>query len=107
MAGHLTMPWGGPSRPAMRCRSVDLPEPDGPTSATRAPSCSSQSTGWRATVAARPLPYVRAAPARPRSGSSATADDLPALQPQLAVARAGDEAAVRRDEHGRAGRGAL
>ena len=36
--GQVTLPRVGRSSPAIRCSSVDLPEPDGPTSAMRAPA---------------------------------------------------------------------
>jgi hypothetical protein len=54
----------GVSNPARTLRSVDLPEPFGPWSATISPA-------WKATVTSRrtsPLPYVYATPEVERMG---------------------------------------
>src|SRR3981189_1335832 len=47
-ASMRTMPAVGSSRPAMICSTVDLPQPDGPTSETNSPSLTSKLTSRRA-----------------------------------------------------------
>jgi hypothetical protein len=42
-----TLPWLGRSSPAAMAISVDLPEPDGPTTATRSPGSMAKSTPRR------------------------------------------------------------
>ena len=59
MAGQLIAPDVGVSRPAIRCSSVLLPEPDGPLIAIRAPAATTQLTSRRARVVALPLPNER------------------------------------------------
>ena len=61
----------GVSSPASRCSSVVLPEPDGPTSAIRAPPPTSQSSVAARPSASRRGPKVRAAPSQRTSGSIA------------------------------------
>ena len=72
-----TTPAGRPSRPASRCSRVDLPEPDGPTSATRMPAATAQSTSRTARTCGPPAPErpadARAAPRTCESGSGAAA----------------------------------
>ena len=57
--GQVTCPRVGSSRPAIRCRSVDLPDPDGPAIAIRAPGLTCAVVPWTATTAERPEPNVR------------------------------------------------
>src|SRR5207249_8248503 len=51
-----TLPAVGESRPAKMCRSVVLPEPDGPTIAKISPSSTAKETPWRATTWFPPFP---------------------------------------------------
>ena len=51
-----TLPEVGVSRPAMQCRRVDLPEPDGPMMAANSPSVMVRLTVSRATTWALPSP---------------------------------------------------
>src|ERR1700694_4766361 len=48
----------GWSRQPMRLRSVDLPEPDGPTTATNSPRWMARFTSCSAVTGAEELPYV-------------------------------------------------
>jgi hypothetical protein len=52
-----TFPDVGASRPAMQCKSVDLPDPDGPMMAVNAADPNSTETRSRATTTASPVPY--------------------------------------------------
>ena len=54
--GHSTRPAVGVSKPASRCSSVDFPDPDGPTRATRSPAFSLQLAPCTATIDALPCP---------------------------------------------------
>ena len=56
MPSMATLPEVGVSSPAMMCMRVDLPEPDGPMTATNSPWCSATETPRRASTAASPLP---------------------------------------------------
>ena len=51
-----TSPAVGWSRPARMCMSVDLPEPEGPITATSSPSATSSVTPRRASTAVSPMP---------------------------------------------------
>ena len=51
-----TVPAEGVSRPASRCISVDLPEPDGPMTAVNWPAGTSSVTPRRASTADSPSP---------------------------------------------------
>ena len=58
----VTVPAVGSSRPAMQCSSVDLPDPDAPTTAVKLPSGKSASTWSSATTRASLRPgtsYMR------------------------------------------------
>jgi len=52
----VTVPEVGLSRPARMCMRVDLPEPDGPITATSCPERTSRSTPRRASTAVSPSP---------------------------------------------------
>ena len=51
-----TLPESTVSSPARQCRSVDLPEPDGPMIALKRPAVNDAETPPRAVTAASPLP---------------------------------------------------
>src|SRR4051794_21698992 len=55
-------PASGRSRPPRRCSSVDLPEPERPTTATSSPARASRSAPSSTRRAARPRPYVFTSP---------------------------------------------
>ncbi len=57
-----TFPLLRPSRPAMQCIRVDLPEPDGPMMAVNWPCMKSTSTDLRAMTSVSPWPYTLVAP---------------------------------------------
>ena len=88
------------SSPAIMRSSVDLPQPDGPTSTTNSPSAMSISTPWMTSVAPKALrdvadcdrrhSFLPAARARPLSPSGRSM-----LQPGLMKSRANAVAAVR------------
>ncbi len=52
----VTVPELGLSNPARMCISVDLPEPEGPITATSSPERTSMSTPRRASTAVAPSP---------------------------------------------------
>jgi hypothetical protein len=52
-----TCPLVTESSPAMQCRSVDFPEPDGPITAIRRPAGTASVTSSSARTAASPVPY--------------------------------------------------
>ncbi len=52
----ITVPEVGLSRPARMCISVDLPEPEGPMTATSSPELTSMSTPRSASTAVSPSP---------------------------------------------------
>ncbi len=55
-AGQLIKPVVGRSSPAIRCNSVDFPDPEGPTSAIRSFGQILQLASWTATTAFGPAP---------------------------------------------------
>src|SRR5580704_2612773 len=55
----LTSPASGRSKRPARCRSVDLPAPDGPMSATDWPGDSSSEAPFRTSTVVSPRPYRR------------------------------------------------
>ena len=56
LPSRATTPWVGPSSSASRCMSVDLPEPDLPTTATDSPLPISRLMPLRASKRVSPLP---------------------------------------------------
>ena len=68
IAGQVTVPSVGASRPASRCSSVDFPDPEGPVTAMLAPAKTSHVVGCSATTARGPWPNVRAAPSQRATG---------------------------------------
>ena len=63
------LPASGRSRAPSRCRSVDFPEPERPTTATSSPARTSIAAPSSTRRAARPLPYVFT---RPRAATTIT-----------------------------------
>ena len=104
IAGQETEPVVGSSRPAIRYSSVDLPDPDGPTSAIRWPAWISQSVGAERHGGGRRPGRRCATPARQTaSGRGAHRSIRPSRSPISRSAAAGDLAAVGDDQDGRAG----
>src|SRR5581483_12265276 len=66
------LPAVGRSSPACARRSVDLPLPDGPTTAVTSPAASSASTAWRASIPPAGVEYVLERPRQAASGSGDT-----------------------------------
>ena len=54
-----TVPDVGASRPPARVSRVDLPEPDGPITATSSPACAAKDTALSACTSVSPSPWMR------------------------------------------------
>src|SRR3990172_7020704 len=72
-------PRSGRSRAAIRCRSVDLPHPEGPTTATNSPCSTRRSRPSSATM--RPPSYALTSPLASIIGCSLMAESLHRRQP--------------------------
>src|SRR6185503_19582260 len=71
-----TTPAVGRSRPPSRWSSVDLPEPEAPTTATISPGSTRRFTSRRTTTGAAPSSYVFASPDASRAGARPPAPSL-------------------------------
>src|SRR5690606_22501113 len=80
----VTVPWSGPSRPAMHRRRVDLPQPLGPRRTTTSPDRTSKSTPRMAWVEPNRLTRPRTrriSSPRSRSGAPGTRSVAVAMDP--------------------------
>src|SRR6516164_4782812 len=102
-AGQQRLPALGSRNPAIKCRSVDLPLPEGPTRAMRESASISKLAPSTAATPAGARPKRRDTPApRSRMASGLTTADPPVHDSVYAVRHGGKSHAVRRDEGGAA-----
>src|SRR5262249_23515190 len=98
IAGHSMVPPVGRSSPLIRWSRVDLPLPDGPTSAIRWADPTVNVASATAATASRPLPNTRCNEAA-RTSTASPIDDPPVEQMDDAIGSGCGAIAVRDDQH--------
>ena len=68
LSSYITSPDVGTSSPPRMFRSVDLPEPEGPSSTTNSPAVRSKSTPRRASTRTSPISYTFVSPRAVKTG---------------------------------------